>query len=109
MTNDEKLRDALNMLHEYIDSYQSYVKNLDKQDDEDSLNDDLMTDDDLYETNKKNIDELNDELEVSMAGTTKSYLSNIDHSLMVISNSLSNIDRELSDYLYEQGDNDGKY
>lgn len=109
MTNDEKLRDALNMLHEYIDSYQSYVKNLEKQVDEDSLNDELMTADDLHWTNKKNIKELNDELEVSMTGTTKSYLSSIDHSLLVISNSLSNIDRELSDYLDERGDNDGTY
>lgn len=91
MTNDEKLKDALNMLNEYAKSYQAYIQSINDQSNNDQVEDDLITD---------------DELKPSMPGTTKSYISNIAHSLMSMANTLQRIEDKLDDYVW--GDNDGE-
>ena len=91
MTNDEKLKDALNMLNEYAKSYQAYIQSINDQSNNDQVEDDLITD---------------DELKPSMPGTTKSYISNIAHSLMSLSNTLQRIEDKLDDYVW--GDDDGE-
>ena len=91
MTNDEKLKDALNMLNEYAKSYQAYIQSINDQSNNDQVEDDLITD---------------DELKPSMPGTTKSYISNIAHSLMSMANSLQRIEDKLDDYVW--GDDDGE-
>lgn len=91
MTNDEKLKDALNMLNEYAKSYQAYIQSINEQSNNDQLEDDLITD---------------DELKPSMPGTTKSYISNIAHSLMSMANTLQRIEDKLDDYVW--GDDDGE-
>lgn len=91
MTNDEKLKDALNMLNEYAKSYQAYIQSINEQSNNDQVEDDLITD---------------DELKASMPGTTKSYISNIAHSLMSMANTLQRIEDKLDDYVW--GDDDGE-
>ena len=91
MTNDEKLKDALNMLNEYAKSYQAYIQSINEQSNNDQVEDDLITD---------------DELKPSMPGTTKSYISNIAHSLMSMANTLQRIEDKLDDYVW--GDEDGE-
>lgn len=91
MTNDEKLKDALNMLNEYAKSYQAYIQSINDQSNNDQVEDDLITD---------------DELKPSMPGTTKSYISNIAHSLMSMANTLQRIEDKLDDYVW--GDDDGE-
>lgn len=91
MTNDEKLKDALNMLNEYAKSYQAYIQSINEQSNNDPVEDDLITD---------------DELKPSMPGTTKSYISNIAHSLMSMANTLQRIEDKLDDYVW--GDDDGE-
>ncbi|MQB68515.1 hypothetical protein [Limosilactobacillus reuteri] len=91
MTNDEKLKDALNMLNEYAKSYQAYIQSINEQSNNDQVEDDLITD---------------DELKPSMPGTTKSYISNIAHSLMSMANTLQRIEDKLDDYVW--GDDDGE-
>ena len=91
MTNDEKLKDALNMLNEYAKSYQAYIQSIIEQSNNDQVEDDLITD---------------DELKPSMPGTTKSYISNIAHSLMSMANTLQRIEDKLDDYVW--GDDDGE-
>ena len=91
MTNDEKLKDALNMLNEYAKSYQAYIQSINEQSNNDQVEDDLITDDDL---------------KPSMPGTTKSYISNIAHSLMSMANTLQRIEDKLDDYVL--GDDDGE-
>ena len=91
MTNDEKLKDALNMLNEYSKSYQAYIQSINDQSNNDQVEDDLITD---------------DELKPSMPGTTKSYISNIAHSLMSMANTLQRIEDKLDDYVW--GDDDGE-
>ena len=91
MTNDEKLKDALNMLNEYAKSYQAYIQSINEQSNNDQGEDDLITD---------------DELKPSMPGTTKSYISNIAHSLMSMANTLQRIEDKLDDYVW--GDDDGE-
>lgn len=91
MTNDEKLKDALNMLNEYAKSYQAYIQSINEQSNNDQAEDDLITD---------------DELKPSMPGTTKSYISNIAHSLMSMANTLQRIEDKLDDYVW--GDDDGE-
>lgn len=91
MTNDEKLKDALNMLNEYSKSYQAYIQSINEQSNNDQVEDDLITD---------------DELKPSLPGTTKSYISNIAHSLMSMANTLQRIEDKLDDYVW--GDNDGE-
>lgn len=91
MTNDEKLKDALNMLNEYAKSYQAYIQSINEQSNNDQVEDDLITDDDL---------------KPSMPGTTKSYISNIAHSLMSMANTLQRIEDKLDDYVW--GDDDGE-
>ena len=91
MTNDEKLKDALNMLNEYSKSYQAYIQSINEQSNNDQVEDDLITD---------------DELKPSMPGTTKSYISNIAHSLMSMANTLQRIEDKLDDYVW--GDDDGE-
>lgn len=91
MTNDEKLKDALNMLNEYVKSYQAYIQSINEQSNNDPVEDDLITD---------------DELKPSMPGTTKSYISNIAHSLMSMANTLQRIEDKLDDYVW--GDDDGE-
>ena len=93
MTNDEKLKDALNMLNEYSKSYQAYIQSINDQSNNDQVEDDLITD---------------DELKPSMPGTTKSYISNIAHSLMSLSNTMQRIENTLDDYVYGRGDDDGE-
>ncbi|WP_251574812.1 hypothetical protein [Limosilactobacillus agrestimuris] len=88
---DEKLKDALNMLNEYAKSYQAYVQSLNEQVDDDNVEDDLITD---------------DELKASMPGTTKSYISDMAHSLMSMSNTLQRIERTIDNYT--GGDKDGE-
>lgn len=91
MTNDEKLKDALNMLNEYAKSYQAYIQSINEQSNNDQVEDDLITD---------------DELKPSMPGTTKSYISNIAHSLMSMANTLQRIEDKLDDYVW--CDDDGE-
>ena len=91
MTNDEKLKDALNMLNEYSKSYQAYIQSINEQSNNDQAEDDLITD---------------DELKPSLPGTTKSYISNIAHSLMSMANTLQRIEDKLDDYVW--GDDDGE-
>lgn len=91
MTNDEKLKDALNMLNEYSKSYQAYIQSINEQSNNDQVEDDLITD---------------DELKPSLPGTTKSYISNIAHSLMSMANTLQRIEDKLDDYVW--GDDDGE-
>lgn len=91
MTDDEKLKDALNMLNEYAKSYQAYIQSINDQSNNDQVEDDLITD---------------DELKPSMPGTTKSYISNIAHSLMSMANTLQRIEDKLDDYVW--GDDDGE-
>ena len=91
MTNDEKLKDALNMLNEYAKSYQAYIHSINERSNNDQVEDDLITD---------------DELKPSMPGTTKSYISNIAHSLMSMANTLQRIEDKLDDYVW--GDDDGE-
>lgn len=91
MTNDEKLKDALNMLNEYAKSYQAYIQSINEQSNNDQVEDGLITD---------------DELKPSMPGTTKSYISNIAHSLMSMANTLQRIEDKLDDYVW--GDDDGE-
>ena len=91
MTDDEKLKDALNMLNEYVKSYQAYIQSINEQSNNDQVEDDLITD---------------DELKPSMPGTTKSYISNIAHSLMSMANTLQRIEDKLDDYVW--GDDDGE-
>lgn len=91
MTDDEKLKDALNMLNEYAKSYQAYIQSINEQSNNDQVEDDLITD---------------DELKPSMPGTTKSYISNIAHSLMSMANTLQRIEDKLDDYVW--GDDDGE-
>lgn len=91
MTNDEKLKDALNMLNEYAKSYQAYIQSINEQSNNDQVEDDLITD---------------DELKPSMPGTTKSYIINIAHSLMSMANTLQRIEDKLDDYVW--GDDDGE-
>ena len=91
MTNDEKLKDALNMLNEYAKSYQAYIQSINEQSNNDQVEDGLITD---------------DELKPSMRGTTKSYISNIAHSLMSMANTLQRIEDKLDDYVW--GDDDGE-
>lgn len=91
MTNDEKLKDALNMLNEYAKSYQAYIQSINEQSNNDQVEADLITD---------------DELKPSMPGTTKSYISNIAHSLMSMANTLQRIEDKLDDYVW--GDDDGE-
>ena len=91
MTNDEKLKDALNMLNEYSKSYQAYIQSINDQSNNDQVEDDLITD---------------DELKPSLPGTTKSYISNIAHSLMSMANTLQRIEDKLDDYVW--GDDDGE-
>lgn len=91
MTNDEKLKDALNMLNEYAKSYQAYIQSINEQSNNDQVEDDLITD---------------DELKPSMPGTTKSYISAIAHSLMSMANTLQRIEDKLDDYVW--GDDDGE-
>ena len=91
MTNDEKLKDALNMLNEYAKSYQAYIQSINEQSNNDQAEDDLITD---------------DELKPSLPGTTKSYISNIAHSLMSMANTLQRIEDKLDDYVW--GDDDGE-
>ena len=91
MTNDEKLKDALNMLNEYAKSYQAYIQSINDKSNNDQVEDDLITD---------------DELKPSMPGTTKSYISNIAHSLMSMANTLQRIEDKLDDYVW--GDDDGE-
>lgn len=91
MTNDEKLKDALNMLNDYAKSYQAYIQSINEQSNNDQAEDDLITD---------------DELKPSMPGTTKSYISNIAHSLMSMANTLQRIEDKLDDYVW--GDDDGE-
>lgn len=91
MTNDEKLKDALNMLNEYAKSYQAYIQSINEQSNNDQVEDDLITD---------------DELKPSIPGTTKSYISNIAHSLMSMANTLQRIEDKLDDYVW--GDDDGE-
>lgn len=93
MTNDEKLKDALNMLNEYAKSYQAYIQSINEQSNNDQVEDDLITD---------------DELKPSMPGTPKSYISNIAHSLMSMANTMQRIENTLDDYVYGRGDNDGE-
>ena len=91
MTNDEKLKDALNMLNDYAKSYQAYIQSINEQSNNDQVEDDLITD---------------DELKPSLPGTTKSYISNIAHSLMSMANTLQRIEDKLDDYVW--GDDDGE-
>ena len=91
MTNDEKLKDALNMLNDYAKSYQAYIQSINEQSNNDQAEDDLITD---------------DELKPSLPGTTKSYISNIAHSLMSMANTLQRIEDKLDDYVW--GDDDGE-
>lgn len=91
MTDDEKLKDALNMLNEYVKSYQAYIQSINEQSNNDQVGGDLITD---------------DELKPSMPGTTKSYISNIAHSLMSMANTLQRIEDKLDDYVW--GDDDGE-
>lgn len=93
MTNDEKLKDALNMLNEYAKSYQAYIQSINEQSNNDQVEDDLITD---------------DELKPSMPGTTKSYISNIARSLMSMANTMQRIENTLDDYVYGRGDDDGE-
>lgn len=93
MTDDEKLKDALNMLNEYVKSYQAYIQSINEQSNNDQVGDDLITD---------------DELKPSMPGTTKSYISNISHSLMSMANTMQRIENTLDDYVYGRGDDDGE-
>ncbi|MDH4960920.1 hypothetical protein [Ligilactobacillus salivarius] len=93
MTNDEKMKTALGMLSEYAKSYQAYVQSVIEQPNDDSVEDNLFT---------------TDKLRPSMPGTTKSYISNMAHSLMSMANTLQRIEDKLSDNAYERGDDDGK-
>lgn len=52
-------------------------------------------DDDLHKSNRDSIDELSDHLKVHQAGSVEGYLANIGHSLMMIANSLRNIEDHL--------------
>lgn len=49
---------------------------------------------DLHKSNRDSIDELSD-LRVRQAGSVEGYLANIGHSLMMIANSLRNIEDHL--------------
>lgn len=54
-----------------------------------------LQENDLHKSNRKSIDELSDHLKVRQAGSTEGYLADIGHSLMMIANSLRNIEDHL--------------